>query len=261
MKYSLYLLIIPAYILVACFSNEPKKPLKTIPVAKANYTNMEKGFAVIELFTSQGCSSCPPADKVLTEWVEKAANEHLNVYPIAFHVDYWNKLGWKDPFSQEKFTKRQSAYADIMNLNSIYTPQAVINGTSECVGSSKDRMENYIKKALSEMPEAKIRIAMPSTTDGVIDKIAYAIEGNYDNCLLNVAIVERDLVTKVPRGENGGRTLTNDNVVREFNQISPEKSGSIKLNYEKNAQGKISVVLYLQDKSSLKIKAANAVRI
>jgi hypothetical protein len=91
---------------------------------KANH--QMKGFAVVELFTSEGCSSCPPADDLVAK-IQKENNDQP-VYILAFHVDYWNNLGWKDSFSSSAFSKRQNQYADWLNLRSVYTPQVIVNG-------------------------------------------------------------------------------------------------------------------------------------
>src|SRR6185369_6535980 len=95
------------------------------------------GIAVVELFTSEGCSSCPPADDALAA-ADKAYTGH--VYVLGFHVDYWDRLGWKDPFSNASWTERQNRYAGKFDLTSIYTPQAVVNGTTQFTGSEKNRL-------------------------------------------------------------------------------------------------------------------------
>ena len=92
---------------------------------------------IVELFTSQGCSSCPAADKNLTELLRKAELEGQPVYGLSFHVDYWNYIGWKDPYSSKQFTARQQAYRDHFEAESTYTPQMVVNGTTEFIGSNK----------------------------------------------------------------------------------------------------------------------------
>ncbi len=91
-----------------------------------------KGFALLELFTSEGCSSCPAADALLAKIQQEAQGKPI--YVLAYHVDYWDRLGWKDIFSNRDFTRRQNEYGGWMNLNSVYTPQVVINGSNEAVG-------------------------------------------------------------------------------------------------------------------------------
>src|SRR5215472_2525698 len=102
-------------------------------------------FAVLELFTSEGCSSCPPADRLLPQ----LANDP-NIIPLSFHVDYWDRLGWKDSFSNSEFSDRQKEYAKRFRLSSIYTPQLVVNGEFEMVGTNRSSAEAAIKKVFAE---------------------------------------------------------------------------------------------------------------
>lgn len=101
---------------------------------KSNLENKGEGFAVVELFTSEGCSSCPPADELLADIQKETKGK--NVFLLAFHVDYWDRLGWKDRFSKEQNTDRQRQYKQWLGLNVMYTPQFVINGSSEFAGNS-----------------------------------------------------------------------------------------------------------------------------
>lgn len=113
---------------------------------KINYSNLDqnnKNFAVVELFTSEGCSSCPPADELLANLQKEVSNK--NIFLLAFHVDYWDRLGWKDSFSREEYTDRQRQYKQWLGLNVLYTPEFVINGTSEFAGDSKSTLyEKYL---------------------------------------------------------------------------------------------------------------------
>ena len=122
---------------VACFS--------FMAVSKKRVAD---GFAVVELFTSEGCSSCPPADELVAR-IQKE-NSDQPVYILSFHVDYWNNLGWKDPFSSAAYSKRQKEYANRLNLQSIYTPQVIVNGRTEFVGSDEGKMLNAIKSNLQK---------------------------------------------------------------------------------------------------------------
>ncbi|MEM1136709.1 MAG: DUF1223 domain-containing protein [Bacteroidota bacterium] len=206
-------------------------------------------FVVVELFTSQGCSSCPPADRLLTEISQEAKRKGVNVFPLSFHVAYWNYLGWKDPFSKEIFSERQRNYAKSLR-SSVYTPQMVFNGKDECVGSKKGEVEKHVAKILQKSGKANISIESEfiNTQNGI--KINYSIGDNIDKTLLNFALVERDLEIFVKRGENGGRNLKHDNVVKEFKTISLKNSVNrgvvvlpipANLNLEKSA-----VIAYLQ---------------
>ena len=90
--------------------------------------------AVIELFTSQGCSSCPSADQLLSQTINEAKKDGRKIFALSFHVDYWNRLGWADPFSTNEYSQRQRAYAAQLNDNSVYTPQMIVNGSRQFVG-------------------------------------------------------------------------------------------------------------------------------
>jgi hypothetical protein len=105
-----------------------------------------QGFAVVELFTSEGCSSCPPADEAVADIARQYKN---NVFILAYHVDYWNYLGWKDMFSNSAYSNRQKQYASLLNVSSVYTPQIIVNGKTEFVGSDKIKLEQTISKELN----------------------------------------------------------------------------------------------------------------
>ncbi len=109
--------------------------------------NKTSVFAVVELFTSEGCSSCPPADKLVSEIVSE---KHDNIYVLTYHVDYWNRLGWKDVFSKSEWSARQQYYAAMLGLEGVYTPQIVVNGKQEFVGSNESKLRNAISNAGKE---------------------------------------------------------------------------------------------------------------
>src|SRR6187551_4135793 len=118
----------------------------------------QDGFALIELFTSEGCSSCPPADEALEEIQKKYSDKDVLV--LSYHVDYWNKLGWKDIFSDASFTQRQEYYSNIFRLNSIYTPQVVVNGKKEFLGSNKSKLISSVEEQLNESSVASIKLSV-----------------------------------------------------------------------------------------------------
>ena len=198
---------------------KPAKNAKTQPVAKAKPTQKgERKVALVELFTSQGCSSCPPADRLLSR-VNKAVDD-VEVIPLAFHVDYWNYIGWKDPFSNAKWSARQRQYAQRLNRGSSYTPQLVINGKGHAVGSNRGAVFEQIREhALS----GKDLISVDKAVVGA-ESVSFKIDVSKAASLkaepsIVVAVYENDLVTKIKRGENTGRTLTNDFVVRDTAQV------------------------------------------
>jgi hypothetical protein len=223
-------------------------------------TPAAKGFAVVELFTSQGCSSCPPADKLLSEISADARAKRQRVFAVAFHVDYWNHLGWTDPFSSKAFSLRQHAYAEKFGSTRVYTPQAVVNGTTEFVGSDRSRMQRSIAAALSRPARAKLTLRrIPHDQSGKI-VVAYEVADATGEAVLNVALIERGLVTKVPRGENAGRSLTHDNVARVFESVPlrGKRSGEIVLPPPDGlARARSAVVGYVQEAGAPAVLAAD----
>lgn len=180
------------------------------------------GFAVIELFTSEGCSSCPPADELVARIQKEDAGKP--VYILAFHVDYWNRLGWKDPFSSAGYSKRQNDYAAWLKLKSVYTPQIVVNGRSEFVGSEEGTLRNAINAGLHMMPSAKLTLNAQNAPGHII--LQYKAEGAGNNTTLLVALVQKNAQTKVQSGENGGRTLAHVQIVRKVQSTPLNVSGS-----------------------------------
>lgn len=214
---------------------------------------------VIELFTSQGCSSCPAADRLLSEFIDQSSDRELPIYGLSFHVDYWNRLGWKDPFSASEFTERQYQYADKFGNRGVYTPQMIVNGKAEFVGSSKREASSAIRTALANTPTAQIKATELTRTKNTI-KLTYTVDQPLKGTVLNVALVERGIATNVTRGENRGRTLEHDNVVRGFSKQTISKEGKASLSLPKDLDlEKSSIILYTQDSDSYEILGATRV--
>lgn len=172
---------------------------------------------VLELFTSQGCSSCPPADKALQDIIQQATRSGQAVYGLSFHVDYWNRLGWQDPFSAKQFTDRQRQY-DRALKSQTYTPQLVINGSQDVIGGQRGRIEQAIQTIQKQPVSAFIGVDGSIARDTKQVTVSYSLSaaGPYR---VNVALVQKEARTAVQNGENGGRTLVNTNVVRQFKTI------------------------------------------
>lgn len=168
--------------------------------------------AVVELFTSQGCSSCPPADKILGKLVSE--NETL---ALAWHVDYWDYLGWKDSFASKANTKRQRRYAVSLGQNQIYTPQVVVNGRSHVIGSKegkiRDTIEAYSKSALG--------LTVPINTSFTKDGMNVSVDVNADsqNTTLWIVYFNNKEIVEVKNGENHGKTLEYSNVVQDIQMV------------------------------------------
>jgi hypothetical protein len=226
------------------------------------------GVAVVELFTSEGCSSCPPADELLAKLVanarmKDAPNSARRVYPLAFHVDYWNSLGWRDRFSDAAFSRRQQQYANAAKSDRIYTPQMIVNGTTEFVGSDAAAAKRAIAEAQSNAAAVAVKLNVEPGKPG------NAYEGHYSTsgvapssgALLNVALVERGLETAVKRGENSGRKLAHENVVRWFKTIELSNDGesTIKVPLPDGVvRENASVIAYVQQKGPGRVLGAAA---
>ena len=212
---------------------------------------------VVELFTSQGCSSCPPADALLRSFT-RDAKLRGKVIPLAFHVDYWDRLGWRDPFSSRVATQRQMAYVRSLKISSAYTPQVVINGSREMIGSNEGAIESAIEAASKQPAVGSLRL----TTAKKANAIDITLRGEVarEGHDLIVALYEDDVTTEVASGENGGRKLVNDSIVRQFVRIDAprgaiDKKVSIPVDPSWRAD-KLGIAAFLQDKTTLKIGAA-----
>lgn len=217
---------------------------------KSSGQNQRKSFAVLELFTSEGCSSCPPADRLLQEFIKDS-----NIIALSFHVDYWDNLGWRDSFSNASFTERQRRYAEQFHLESIYTPQLIINGQYELVGSNRQKAESFIKSAEERASIAGIKINAVKNQNQHLE-ISCLLDGDIKNSLLLTALVQKHAERKIKAGENRGATLTHTNIVRSFveNDAKPAMLFNIPFPAElKN--GEWQLALYLQNTSDLKITA------
>lgn len=219
----------------------------------AEKTTNTAGVAVVELFTSEGCSSCPPADEAVAELAKEYPS---NVYVLCFHVDYWNYLGWKDEFSSANYTERQRQYAAVFNVNSIYTPQAVVNGHTEFTGSDKKKLYSTVREALTKNDNFPIAISAKTTGS---NEITVGYKTTIDNTrVLQIAIIQASASSVVKRGENKGKILHHINVVRAIKQVSSGE-GTTKLLLPGGVSAKeCRVIAFVQDKKDLHIGAAQS---
>ncbi|MFC5045181.1 DUF1223 domain-containing protein [Aquimarina hainanensis] len=213
----------------------------------------EKPFVLLELFTSQGCSSCPPADDLLKQITKVYKNE--NVYALSYHVDYWNRLGWKDPFSKEVYTDYQREYAYEWNSRSVYTPQLVVNGTAHFVGSDSKKAEQSIAQFLSRKPDTGIDLKVTKLSDEEI-KVTYSTVNTTDKDKIAIVLVVENRTTTVVRGENRNRTLENSNIVA-YKKTTSELEGEciIVIPDWVTTKDKLAIVGFTQN-PKLKITAA-----
>ncbi|MCY6383337.1 DUF1223 domain-containing protein [Hoeflea prorocentri] len=179
-----------------------------------------KPAGVVELFTSQGCSSCPPADAVLGELVEQG-----DVVALAYHVDYWNYLGWEDTLSSKQSTERQYGYAKTLGRKSVYTPQVIVNGRDHINGSDKNGINH--KVAAFDDSGRGLTVPVAASTDG--DKIKISIGSGQGKANVVIVYFDEKNTIDVKRGENRGRQLTYWNSVRDIQTVAMWEGEAIEL--------------------------------
>jgi hypothetical protein len=220
------------------------------------------GVAVVELFTSEGCSSCPPADRVLASLTARAKSESLPVYTLSFHVDYWNYLGWRDRFSSSSYSERQHGYSGISVNGGTYTPQVVVNGEAECVGSDSSRIDGLISAALRRGSRTQIELGAKRGAQGI--EIDYRVSGATAGRVLNLALLEPRAESQVEHGENAGERLAHVNVVRAFasRALSAGNSGHWTVSTGPDFQARhVGVVAYAEGSSQRDVSGATALEL
>lgn len=260
----------------------------TVNASDALSESNARPIAVIELFTSEGCSSCPPADANLQRISMMKPTSDGIVIPLSFHVDYWNYLGWEDPFSQKAFTERQQDYARGSKQQGVYTPQMVVNGKYAFNGAdaalSDKAIElslhrpvthvvelNVVKSSTEDKFEAKYSVR-PAHTDSGKDssvetqnRVPAADDATSEagtDFQINFAVASQSESVKVVRGENGGRELSHAWVVKHFD-VRPMNSKSRTFQFDASTvtSGKTRVVAYVQSNTSREITGAVAIEL
>lgn len=186
----------------------------------ASIANQRKPVPVlVELFTSEGCSSCPPADAVLARLLREQSVDGAEIIPLSLHVDYWNRLGWKDPYSAKAFSARQQRYAKVFGEDKLYTPQIVVDGREEGIGSDEPGVRRMIGGAAG-----RVHLPLKISARAIGRSLTISIDlppapAGDDTVDVFVALTEDDLSSDVKRGENVGRTLTHVAVVRAMQTL------------------------------------------
>ncbi|HXC47421.1 MAG TPA: DUF1223 domain-containing protein [Candidatus Sulfotelmatobacter sp.] len=223
-------------------------------------------LVIVELFTSEGCSSCPPADALLKELSEQQKMSGVQVVALEEHVDYWDHLGWKDPYSAAEFSQRQSDYAQVFGTDGVYTPQMIVDGQSELVGSRSRAAREAIQKAANQ-PKAEIVLnagansspGKPTFEVRIKSPEGISVRGETE---LWLAVTEKGLQTDVKAGENSGETLKHAAVVRSLRKIETLRDPA---GYFRQVQiavdpgwkkENLAVVVFVVEKSSRKIIGA-----
>jgi hypothetical protein len=176
---------------------------------------------LVELFTSEGCSSCPPADRLLAELDKKQPIPGTKVIVLSEHVDYWNSLGWQDPFSSHQWSERQDEYAQRFGLDSVYTPQMIVDGRHQVSGGDSRAVVAAIAESSLD-PHVPIAIADLSPSGGQL-KIAFTA-GAADHATLYAVLADDAGQSSVPRGENAGRVLQHVAIARSLVRVADLKT-------------------------------------
>jgi hypothetical protein len=249
MKYYLLpLLILPALALTLLPdpSPAPAAAPENVPTLGNGETLDAAPLAVLELFTSQGCSSCPPADNLLRELNERSlAGE--NIVALSYHVDYWNYLGWKDPYSSAYYSARQKDYTERIGART-YTPQLVVNGSEEFIGSRRGAVQSAVEKALKNARQSLPPTLMTNVRNGKITA-AYTLEADdFKGHRVTALLVQNFAESTVSRGENRGKELQHHNVVRVMKHAPAAAAGSFELTLPDGlTTNEVTVVLLVQN--------------
>lgn len=194
-------------------------------------------IVMVELFTSQGCSSCPPADANLAKLADRD-----DVLALSMHVDYWDYLGWRDTFGRPENTRRQFMYRDAMGARVVYTPQAIVHGTFDVSGGRMDRLLAAIDKARELERHAWLEIAQ---ADGMM-KVMLKSESGMTPCTVWIAAYDREASVEITRGENAGKTISYHNVVSKLMKVGHWEGDVRELSLPQPEAGE-GIAVWLQD--------------
>lgn len=215
-----------------------------------------KPIALLEVYTSQGCSSCPSAENTLNSFFADTSFKSGEILLVSFHVDYWNENGWVDPFSKASYSERQRRYKAFLQSDGVYTPQFIINGTSGFSGANAPRLMRELKAAKQQ--------AFPGNL--IVDQLRFDANklvfhyksSDTTSAVLNAAIVHQSDTTLVLAGENAGRTMYSWNTVRSFINFKAKPTGGnaffqLAMPFEKE---KMKLLVWLQDPTTARVKDA-----
>lgn len=207
------------------------------------------GYTVVELFTSQGCSSCPPADALLSELTRDYSDKVLT---LSYHVDYWNYIGWSDPFSKAEFSDYQRQYASSWNTRRIYTPQAIVNGRHDVVGSQRNRLLG----ALVDAKDETLKVDITPQGENASAQSTYLVSANAELKGAQMVFIQYipAQTTQVTRGENRGRNLTHHHIVTSRNVLGVFDGAAMHLTLNKRNQH--GAVIIFQEPKTMRIIAA-----
>jgi hypothetical protein len=241
-------MLLPALAFVAAMS--------AAPVQACSATSPAHQVALVELFTSQGCSSCPPADRWLGQLAERSPRSR--VVPIALHVDYWDYIGWKDPYARGEFTARQRALAAANGSRTVYTPGVFIQSQEFAQWADGDRFDAAVRSITSAAAAVRITLAATVASGVVQAEVSAVALASAREPRLRLALVESGLATRVRAGENRGETLTNDRVVRAWLGPLPLSPAPQRIPLPAGADaGHLALVAIVEDASGRVLQAVD----
>jgi hypothetical protein len=242
-----------------------------LPITKSekkNHLALSKktgsGFVLLELFTSEGCSSCPPADKLMNDLEKEADKNGTEIYILNMHVNYWDYLGWKDVYAKSKFTDRQDYYARFFPSGRSYTPQLVINGKHELVGSEEALIKKHIAAEQTTKSDKIIKTLRTQRIDSTAVTLSYELLNLIPGTSLYFALIEKKTPESLVRvGENSGKRLSHYSVVRLLEKVEPKKLlGKFELKYPiKTSTKNFSIIAFLQQNEKRTIEDVISVAI
>jgi hypothetical protein len=217
-----------------------------------------KAPVLVELFTSEGCPNCPPAERTLAFLDKEQPYSQAEIITLALHVDYWNNRGWRDEYSSPLFTQRQAVYAQRLKLDSAYTPQMIVDGQIQFLGSDSGKAAKAIADA-AKFPKANIETSL--SNENILQIKISAIPKHKDSTVF-LAIAEDKLKSNVKSGENAGKTIEHLSVVRELKPLAKieaaanvfEQETAISLQPEWKAEN-IKLIVFVQENESRKVWA------
>jgi hypothetical protein len=255
-------------------SRRESSPSTTIAAATVEPFNGKRAPVIVELFTSEGCSSCPPADAVLTQLQQSQPVAEAEVIAMSEHVDYWNYIGWADPFSSAAFSARQESYAGAFGSERIYTPQMVVDGQIEVVGNNLSKAREAIARAARESKaDVRIEARIETSKDDRAIRLNVTVNdappiNRGDVAETVLAVTEDNLSSNVSRGENAGRRLAHNAVVRELRALGRVDDATGSFAGETTVmiadgwkRDNLRVVVFVQDRAHRRVLGAASIKL
>jgi hypothetical protein len=209
---------LPSVVLIVAFA--------LLPVSQSHAAPATPSAVLVELFTSEGCSSCPPADELLRQIDHTRTDTGQLIVGISEHVTYWNSLGWSDPFSADRYTERQAAYGTRFRLDSVYTPQMVVNGREQFVGSDRASLRKALHAEQAETSSLTLHLLTASVDGGSLTATFDAEGAGSGSADLFAVLADDQAESHVLRGENSGHTLSHVAVARSLIRVGRLETGS-----------------------------------